>query len=181
MAMTILALWFLSAPKEEICSLALGAYYLPSLLGIWCGWHWVWAGDLGVTGQHAAVEPPSLLLVLMCWPFRPAQLMLEIELAVRFLESVIFLKKEKQPTSCLTAMSYHYAWSLKRGIWDFQGTVFRGWCALKGRDGEKVLLSNYLLTFTDIICSVVYFTYASLFNPYSYPCQRKIAPNGLNG
>lgn len=48
------------------------------------------------SGQDSAVKAPSLLLALMCRPFKPAQQMLEIELAVRFLESVLPEKKKKK-------------------------------------------------------------------------------------
>ena len=77
-------------------------------------------------------------------------------------------------------MSYHSTWFLKRDIRDFQGTLFKEWCALKEGVGEKVLLNNSLLIFTNIACSVGSSIYAILFNPYNNPCQRKIAPDGLN-
>lgn len=94
-------------------------------------WNLVWmALCLGwrpvSSGQDSAVKAPSLLLALMCRPFKPAQQMLEIELAVRFLESVLPEKMKKKKRSCLTAISYHCTWSLKRGIWDFQGNLFGG-------------------------------------------------------
>lgn len=85
--------------------------------------------------------------------FKLAQQMLEIELALRFLECVLTLNTHTHIhkgdffLSCLSTIPCHSTRCLKKVIWDFQGSLYRELSALKERAMERKLhvLNNHYL------------------------------------